>query len=151
MIILMFCISLFANTSYSYLIGDYNNCVNTKTKTDTDEYIRALCYVAIDKYDDARYVLSKLSTKIPKNDNLLFLVLNSLVEIAYLSGEYEKAKNLSKNSISYCLNDLTYACLISKQLCIKADYELSPISALRKMKDLELTSDSFFYFSLKTN
>jgi len=140
------------NINYNYLIGDFNNCLKPKTNIYKCEYIRALCYIGSEKHDEARYILSNLITKLDKEDSLLYLVLNSLVEINYIIGEYEKAYKLSIDSYSYCHNKLSYSCSISSILKIKALYSEKDFNnALKLYSSIEKTNDSFFYYSLKIN
>jgi len=137
--------------NYNYLIGDFNNCTKIKTKDNSCEYIKALCMIGLENYDDARYLLSRISTRLNKEDELLYLVLNSLVEIAYLSGEYEKAAKLSLDSFTYC-NNKSYSCSISSLLKIKSYYSNKDfINASILYADIEKNNDSFFHYSLKIN
>lgn len=135
----------------SYLNGSNKECVSYKSKNARCEYIRSLCYIAENEFEEARYILSNISTKIKNDNELLYLVFNSLIEIAFLSGEYKKAVTLSKDSQKYCGNLLNYPCGINKILNIKAYYESKEIlNALKLNRYLAETCDKFFYYSIET-
>lgn len=139
------------NIQSTYLSGDYQKCVSFKSKNPQCEYYRALCFLGQNKFEEARYTLSNISTKINKDDELLYLVFNSLIEIAFLTGEYKKAVTLSKDSNKYCSNLLNYSCGINKILNIKAFYDEKDIlNALKLSSYLENNCDKFFYYSIKT-
>lgn len=138
-------------TQTAYLDGSYKDCISYKSKNSRCEYIRSLCYIAQNEFEEARFILSNISTKIKNDDELLYLVYNSLIEIAYLSGEYKKAVTLSKDSYKYCSNLLSYPCGINKILNIKAAYESKDVLiALKLNKFLENSCDEFFYYSIVT-
>lgn len=139
------------NLNFNYLIGDFYTCSRIKSIDTSCQYLKALCLIGLENYDDARYNLSKLSTKLNKDDDLLYLVLNSLVEIAYLTGEYEKAINLSSDAYLYCTNK-SYSCLISSLLKIKANYSNKDFNNYMILySHIEKTTDSFLNNSLKIN
>ena len=106
LILLFFSFSVYASTTCediqtSYIMGDYKKC-SKQYAAQADlgpecNYISVLCDIGSYAYDDARYELSLLSVpdnKAGKISSVNALALNSLAEIAYLKGDYAKARNL---------------------------------------------------------
>jgi hypothetical protein len=140
------------NISYYYLIGEYSKCTKIKTNDYSCEYLRSLCYIAESNFEEARYLLSLLTTKIDKTDPALYLVLNSLIEIAFITGEYSKAYNLSIESNKLCNNSFLYPCSISTLLNIKAYYSnYENNKAFNLLNSIKNNFDNFLFYSLKTD
>ena len=142
----------------SYIVGDYKKCskqyATSKDLSPECRYISALCEIGTYSYDNARYELSILSVpdnKSGKISKINALALNSLVEIAYLSGDYSKAGNLSEeiNSMLSKKQPDGYEYAISEVLLTKSYLDArDSISAKKRLSMLRLDTDPLIYCAI---
>jgi hypothetical protein len=136
-------------------MGDYKKC-SKQYATQADlapecNYISVLCDIGNYAYDDARYELSILSVpdnKTGKISSVNALALNSLAEIAYLKGDYAKARNLSAEVNSVLSKKLPngYEYAISEVLLTKSYIDARDnFSANKRISMLKLDTDPLLY------
>ena len=79
-----------------YIIGDYKACSDMKNITSPEcKYIKILCHIATEGFEQARFLLSELtSNQYLHQGEIAGLSINSLVEIAFATGEFDKARKL---------------------------------------------------------
>ncbi len=163
LILCLLSISVYASSNCediqtSYIIGDYKQC-SKQHAASTDlslecRYISALCDIGTYSYDDARYELSILSVpdnKSGKISKMNALALNTLVEIAYLQGEYSKAGNLSGelNSMLSKQQPDGYEYAISEVLLTKSYLDTRDhVSAKKRLSMLKLDTDPLIYCAI---
>jgi ATP/maltotriose-dependent transcriptional regulator MalT len=98
--------------------------------------------IANASYDKARYELSIISSEVPSSSlapgEINALALISLAELAFLSGEYKKARTLSE-----AVNDLlskklpgSYPYSVSQVLTVKSYFDSRNISLASKKLEL---------------
>ena len=124
----------------AFIIGDYNRCENLKDNglSLRCRYVKSLCMIANSSYDDARYELSMISADVPGHSlapgetNALALV--SLAEIAFLSGEYKKARTLSEAVNELLSKKLpgSYPYSVSQVLTVKSYFDARNLSLASK-------------------
>jgi len=143
----------------SYILGDYKKCVaiyNSATDLSPQcRYISALCNMANNDYENARYELSILSVpdkKTNKLSNINALALNSLAEVAYLKGDYNKARSLSTEINSVLSKKLpdSYEYAISEVLLTKSYLDVKDsLSANKRINLLKQKKiDPLIYYSI---
>lgn len=143
----------------SYILGDYKKCskqyLSAVGLSPECRYIAALCDIGNYEYDNARYELSLLSVpdnKVDKIFSINALALNSLTEIAYLKGEYSKARMLSAEINSVLSKKLagSYEYAVSEVLLIKSYFDArDSFSARKRLSVLKLNTDPLLYNSLE--
>jgi len=145
------------DTERQYILGDYKKCAVSKENGASTQcsYIKALCSIGNNNLDEAKYPLSILSVEESSTHNFTEtngLALASLVEIAYLAGDYKKAQNLSGELNSLLSKKLpdSYPYMVSEVLLAKSYYNNSDSrSAKKRLVMLELTSmDPILYYSI---
>ena len=129
-----------------YIIGNYSACVSVRDRKATPEckYLEALCEIGSYNYESARFKLSSLSS----NPD----ALNSLTEIAFLQGNYKKARELAADintMMSQKLPD-SYPCIVSKILLVKSFFDAKDItSAMKRIEMLKTAKvDPILYSSV---
>jgi len=144
-------------TEKQYILGSYKKCAMSKEGGSSTQcsYIKALCNIGNGNFDDAKYPLSLLSvSNLPNGElgDVNGLALASLVEIAYLAGDYKKARALSGELSSLISKKLpeTYPYIVSEVLITKSYYDgKDSISAIKRISMLKLTSmEPLFYQSI---
>ncbi len=123
----------------AFIIGDYTLCENTKlidTSSLRCRYLASLCMIANKSYDKARYELSLISAQIPKTANAPgeynALALTSLVELAFLQGDFSKARSLSS----------TVNTLLSQKLADSYPYSVNELLVLKSYLDLRALNNA---------
>jgi hypothetical protein len=142
----------------SYIMGDYQKCSKqyvTQTGLSPEcSYISVLCDIGSYAYDDARYELSVLSVpdnKSGKMSTVNALALNSLTEIAYLKGDYSKARALSAEVNSVLSKKLPggYEYAVSEVLLTKSYLDArDSLSARKRINMLKQDTDPLLYCSV---
>jgi len=163
-ILSFFAISIYASSTCEdiqklYITGDYKKCSKqdavVKTLSPECRYITALCDIGNYEYDDARYELSVLSVpdkKAEKISSINALALNSLTELAFLKGEYSKARMLSVEINSVLSKKLpgSYEYAISEILLTKSYFDAKDsFSARKRINMLRSNTDPLFYSCLE--
>ena len=163
-IVSFFAFSVYASSACediqkSYISGDYTKCAKqyseAKDLSQECRYLAALCDMGNYEYDKARYELSLLSVPDKKSEKLSgvnALALNSLTEVAYLKGEYSKARTLSGeiNSVLSKKNPNSYEYAISEILLTKSYLDTKDsFSARKRISMLKLTTDPLLYSCLE--
>ena len=143
----------------SYITGDYKKCAKQyHAATDLSQdcrYLAALCDIGNYDYDDARYELSLLSVPDKgsgKMSSINALALNSLTELAYLKGEYLKARTLSAEINSMLSKKLpnSYEYAISEILLTKSYFDArDSFSARKRINMLKSSTDPLLYSSIE--
>jgi hypothetical protein len=128
----------------AFIIGDYKRCesINENLREASFSlrcrYLKSLCMIANESYDKARYELSIISSDIPKNSlipgEINALSLISLAEIAFLSGEYKKARTLSTAVNDLLIKKLpgSYPYSVSQVLTVKSYFDARELSTASK-------------------
>ena len=133
----------------SYIIGDYKKCSNLSLTaidmTPECKYVASLCSIANYDYDNARYELSILSVpdKKAKFSRTNALALNSLVEVAYLKGDYAKARMLSSeiNTVLSKRSADSYEYAVSEILLTRSYFDSKDsLSAHKRISMLKLNN-----------
>lgn len=143
----------------SYISGEYKKCSKqysqAKDLNEECRYISALCDIGNYEYDNARYELSMLSVPDKgsnKMSNINALALNSLTELAYLKGEYSKARTLSSEINSVLSKKLpnSYEYAISEILLTKSYFDAKDsFSARKRINMLKSNTDPLLYTSVE--
>ncbi|MCX6113102.1 MAG: hypothetical protein NTY22_07490 [Proteobacteria bacterium] len=158
---LLFSSLIFADTEQkcaeldkAYILGDYKDCSSgiDENLSIRCKYLKAICEMADYSYDKSRYELSLISAdvKAEKFDEFNGLALTSLAEIAFLQGDYKRAKTLS-----FAVNDvlikklpLSYSYFISELLLIKSYIDSRNLSeANKKIKIMKISKVDDMLFS----
>ncbi|MBN1114284.1 MAG: hypothetical protein JXA66_02995 [Oligoflexia bacterium] len=144
-------------TEYAYIMGDYEACVKTAETQDIRcKYIKALCEIGSSDYDKARFLLSVITTDVKEKKMGLYnaAALNSLTELAFLTGSYKKAARLAPEVNSLLSRELpdSYPYLVSELLFIKSRYDSRDLlSAFRRIQMLKgVNTDGLLFDSLNT-
>ncbi|MFH1223417.1 MAG: hypothetical protein V1647_03630 [Pseudomonadota bacterium] len=146
-------------TETQYINGDYKKCAVSKEGAGSEQcgYIKALCNVGSNSLDDARYMFSMMSTADARTGTLSdfnALAIASLIDVAYIAGEYQKAYGLSgelNSLLSKMLPD-SYPYVVSEVLLAKSYYGGKDTrSALKRLNMLTQTGiDPVLYCSINT-
>ena len=162
-VLLLFNSLIFADTQLDcpqmdkdYIIGNYTTCSSSLEGTQSMRcrYLKAICYMADSSYDKARYELSLISAdvKSEKFDEFNGLALTSLAEVAFLQGDYKRAKTLSLavNDVLTKKIPLSYPYYINEVLLAKSSFDARDIPEANKRLAIMKNSkaDTLFFSSL---
>ncbi|HOW16287.1 MAG TPA: hypothetical protein PK443_01100 [bacterium] len=97
-----------------YILGNYKACVAHKQESLSQRcrYIKALCSMANEDNDTARYEFSLIGVELKNGEamnEINGLALTSMVEAQFLKGEYSKARNLSQEMNALLSRKMPYS------------------------------------------
>ncbi|MEI6080156.1 MAG: hypothetical protein WCQ53_05950 [bacterium] len=139
-----------------YILGNYKACASSQEGSSSIRcrYLKAVCSMADSSYDSSRYELSLISADVKSGKFGEFngLALTSLAEIAFLQGDYKRAKTLSSAVKDLLVKRLpsSYPYSISEVLTTKSYFEAKELAQANKGMDVLKRShmDNIMFSSL---